>query len=303
MSSKTLHSDKVEAIIRALEFVQQSECVEDLEKEIRSINDQQITALNNEFNVCDDKIIELNVGITECSQVYQTSKKGKLKIEIELLERQKTEMLASFKQAKQVLGDRKKRIEQKILSLKNTCTLLQTRDRLSREGCCPMLLNPLMWRLKDTPLPMFWLFDPFGSSIGKFTTNYPVPASYWITQPEIPKNLKDTLLKTNDFHHYHDAILSTSFAANRIPDHIRERVMDLRNRKVFDHIFFLAEVVEWKVRVVSRPEDPIVVGWCEKLQQLYYIDHFDLTEHEAAYLKDTPAFQLAQQIVEQARSK
>jgi len=89
--------------------------------------------------------------------------------------------------------------------------------------------------------------------------------------------------------------LQAGFGANKIPDSVREKIVEAR--PLFDHIYLLAEAPAWdyELKVAKEPItvvirramlkllDPLVVG--EKAGYFWQIDLFDLTPSEA-YLKE-----------------
>lgn len=300
MSSKKLSSNKVEAIKRALEFVATREDSSALEKELGMLTENIEGLLKSR-----GKMISF----------YEDQKKR------DLLPIERTQLNERFEKDLRFLNDDLK--EMGGLQSKSgdwsECTKLEMRIQYSVEGCVPMGLFPLSWRFSTetwkAQMPLFWLFDPFGNGIGGFGVHWNGDSRYLVSLgDELPKKLQDALVMDDAKHLLHNCIydqlksvrFETTFIGGAIPERISSRVKDLQKRKVFSKLYFLAEVVEWKMDASServQGYDPIVVGWCDELQQLYYIDHFDLTEHESAYLKDTPAFQLARQLIEQARSK
>ena len=300
MSSKQMSVDKVDSIKRALEFVTTREDASDLEKELGML-------IKN--------IEKLSQSREKMILFYEDQKKR------DLLPIERTQLTERFEKDLMLFNNDLKKMggQQSESGDWSECTKLKMRIQYSIVGCIPMRLVPLSWRFSTEKwkarMPLFWPFDPLGDGIGGFAVDWNGDSRYIALQGgELPKKLQDALILDDAKDLLHNCIygqlksvhFETTFIGGAIPERISSRVKDLQKRKVFSKLYFLAEVVEWKMD--ESPEriqgyDPIVVGWCEELQQLYYIDHFDLTEHESAYVKDTPAFQLARQLIEQARSK
>lgn len=208
--------------------------------------------------------------------------------QIAAAERQRNNLLA-------VEDEARRKIDIRLQELKaQKQHLLHPYPRLS--------LEPLSWRGKDG-LPVLAVFTPDSD-----TAHIRISRDAWHVHeewsPELPARFRvhyEDLLKNvrqRQREVYNDWSITAQFTGV-LPDATRERIRaamaefpwrwerDGGERNVAQGVFLIAEA-QWKKREVKAPRlDPLVVAWDG--QNLYLIDHFDLTPVEKLVVEEFPA--------------
>lgn len=67
---------------------------------------------------------------------------------------------------------------------------------------------------------------------------------------------------------------------------VKRMVNIAAKRKVFDQILVIAEAPEWQIAAVTpqRNLDPLIVGWVDKTEQMFFITAYDMTPVEKYFL-------------------
>lgn len=197
-------------------------------------------------------------------------------------------------------ASRKEQIEYQLSSLNRKKKDIEPKVKFHQFGYSNWISpEPLFWRNKETKLPFFAMFS-LTSPISYFEMvwrdNGTTPYRFDI-HPALPGSLStnpykdvESLLKTESYkpnpkkiRPNSDAIvrLGTSFSGT-IPAQTRQKIIDAEKAKIFQKIYLLAEVEEWKVKtLVPVSVDPLIIGWTESYpDRLWYIDAFDITPLE-----------------------
>jgi hypothetical protein len=109
--------------------------------------------------------------------------------------------------------------------------------------------------------------------------------------PELPPAMaghyKDVLQHFRDKLYVGTRSRASALFSGVIPEDIRATINGVR--ELFDRIFIIAEAKMDYTEVKIPVGDPIVAGWCDDTQSLYYVADFDTTAVEEAALLEGPA--------------
>lgn len=149
----------------------------------------------------------------------------------------------------------------------------------------------LSWRRKQTLWPIFIVLD-LKSNTFEIRDSW----SSWDTNascitPKLPEEIASQYSTTIErLSHMRGRTTLTTEFVGIMPDSARNEVVKAQKSRLFDHIFVIAEVKNWRLdQVVRAKGDPIVVGWVNNTQQMFLITMFDPTPFEQ-YVADQYAW-------------
>jgi hypothetical protein len=146
--------------------------------------------------------------------------------------------------------------------------------------------------------PVF-MVSPFGNTSGQCRINIRldhdsnkykadfVPRLPRAIGAELQKACRDLVTYTKP-QRYTQISITGEFAGTAGADTARvKRMVNIAaKRKVFDQIMVIAEAPEWQIAAVTpqRNLDPLIVGWVEKTEQMFFITAYDMTPVEKYFL-------------------
>ena len=163
--------------------------------------------------------------------------------------------------------------------------------------------TPLGWLKKGSLLPALFIVNIRDNAVclqvthcKKSVTSFNLCGEYrnWIGQkerryPEIISNLyKEAAqcIADNYDSYWEQTTIARAQFQGVLPEATRNKIKQAIKSRLFDDIFVIAEAKDWSVRsILVAKNDPYVVGWVNRTNQMFIIDFFDPTPLEV-YIKE-----------------